>query len=205
MRELSELFEYVSGTLSGMPVAHGSSVTLEHQGHTYLQRQLADVDGVPPVELVPGTEFCDLRIGDEIGVRVLTAFPPGTARQLRLLTWRGEVPYDNLVVFAVDLLEEHIDAWRLARSRVDAPGLDRVTFVLQSPDDDSGVVHEEDRSVWFYAEPMVVLTGVLVATPLLLASLPETLLATLVVGALTTVLTALALLSLFGLLQSEGS
>ncbi len=152
---------------------------------------------------LPASEFCDVRIGTDVGIRLYNEFTTVTARQLRLLAWRDELPFDHLVLLGHDLSESHRDTWRIVETRIgtasEAPGVQSIEFV-RSTGRETTTSDTRGRTVWHYAEPVAALTLLLAGAVAAFVLGLDFGSANVIVAAIVTVLASLVLVAVFGLL-----
>lgn len=158
------------------------------------------------VASIPASEFCDVRIGTTVGVKLYSEFTTVTARQLRQLAWRDELPYDHLVLVGYGLPEGHRDTWRIVETRIatasESPDVQSIEFVLPA-EQDGPDTSDDARTAWHYAEPVTALVLLVVGTVTVALLRLDFGSANAVVAAVVTVLASLVLVSIFGLLTAE--
>lgn len=158
------------------------------------------------VASIPASEFCDVRVGTTVGVKLYSEFTTVTARQLRQLAWRDELPYDHLVLVGYGLPEGHRDTWRIVETRIatasESPEVQSIEFVLPARHD-ADTPDGDARGLWRYAEPATALLLLLVGSVVAVTLGLDFGSANAVVAAVVTVLASLVLVSIFGLLTAE--
>lgn len=208
MSNVAELHSSVTTALAGWRGEGASAVELRYSLKAHLESELraAGLEAAATrVESPPSSEFCDLRVGTTIGIRIFHEFTTATARQLRLLGWRGNLPYDYLLFYGFDLPDRHGDAWRIAETRLTTtdtgtPGIQRITFVRN--DAGSNAPEQDSCTLWYYAEPVIGLSALLAGAVVVIVLQLDQGSGTVVLAALVTVLVSLLLLATFGLVRS---
>jgi CHASE2 domain-containing sensor protein len=158
------------------------------------------------VTSITASKFCDIGVGATVGVKLYTEFTTVTARQLRQLAWRDELPYDHLVLVGHGLPENHRDTWRIVETRIatasESPEVQSIEFVLSGGSSDVSTAADA-RTIWRYAEPVAGLLLLLVGSVAAATLRIDFGNATLVVAVLVTVLASLVLVSMLGLLTGD--
>lgn len=207
MTERAGVLETVTAALRTRGQSSVSAVGARRALTDYLESELDAAgrsEAAARVTSLPTSEFCDLRIGTTTGIKLYSEFTTTTARTLRLLAWRGDLPYDHLVLFGQDLPEKHRDTWRIAETRIatadSPPGVQQILFVRNTDGDTSTT--ETERNLWHYGEPVTALLLVVVGAGVVGLQLDYGIA---VLTAIVTILVALVLLAIYGLLRERST